>query len=241
MKTYLGANFQVGRKFLTIFRAPYVDSYLFLRVIGTDVTNYTLTPITYLYCGFAFQVIESLNYSNVAIVTTITDDTLGSEMMEGYIIANFYDFTTDAQITDEGILTGTLLDTTVLTTSGAIIYPIPVDPEINSVASVIYTYANLQQYLIIRSGLTAPTSDTFVSATTFVTDDDFNMGGGTIRFSIQNISGFDLTLTPGVDWSFQTGNNDVIPAGYCGTFFVSVTIDPPSCLIYSIGTFPLDG
>jgi hypothetical protein len=240
MKTFLGSDFQVGKSWTTIFRAPQISNQLFVRFIGGNPPSCILSPINYLLCGLPLPVFALANYSVATLVSVITNITSGSETYYTYLTSNFVDLTTDAQITDRGVLTPSMGSGSVLS-NGTVIYPIPANPSINSSSPVTYTYANLQQFLIIRTGLTADTIDTFVSATDIVANSDFIMGGGTFRFFVQNPTAFNLALSPGTGWSYQTGNTGLIPAGYCGAFWVSVTISPPSCLIYSVGTNPING
>lgn len=241
MKTFLGSEFVVGKSWTTIFRAPQQGNTMFVRFIsGSSVAGCNVIPITYIYCNIAFPIISLMNYSVVTITSVITDTTLGSEAYTSYVISNYFDNTTDAQITDRGVLAPSGGNGS-LSSSGSMIYPIPSNPTVNSIVPVTYTYSDLKNYLIIRTGLTADTDDTFVSATAIVANDAFIMGGGTFKFFIQNPTAYILTLLPGVDWSFQSGNNGVIPANSCGCFWVTVEISPPSCIIRSLGTNPING
>ena len=181
-----------------------------------------------------------MNYTTLTIISVVTNTTTGSEQYSSYVSSYFVNLPTNAQITDQGILTPSLGNGTIIST-GSIIYPIPSSPNINSASSVIYTYTNLKQFLIVRTGLIADTIDTFIIASVFVTNSDFTMGGGTFRFFIQNPTAFNLTLSPSTGWSFQSGSSTVIPSSYCGAFWVTVTISPPSCLIRSMGINPING
>jgi hypothetical protein len=240
MSAFLGTEFQIGKSWTTIFRMPQIDQVLLVRFIGEVLSEGNLViPTTYYYCGIALPVFTLVNNSVVTITSVVINATSGSELIYSYVTSNFIDITTNAQITDQGVLTSSFGSGSLLG-NGSIIYPMLANPTLNSVSPIIYTYSNLQKIFIIRSGLTSNTSDTFVSATVLVTDDAFLMGSGTFKFFIQNISAHTLTLLPSTGWSFQTGNNGVIPPSYCGAFWVSVTVSPAACLIYSIGTSPIN-
>jgi hypothetical protein len=241
MATFLGPEFTVGKSWLTMFRSPQQSNTLFIRMIaGSSGPGCIFSPQTYLFCGIGLPQTPLINYSVSTILSVVTNVTSGSEQYYSYVISDVNDVTVDAQITGEGILTPSYGNGSLLGT-GSIIYPIPVNPTINNTGSIAYTYANLKQFLIIRTGLTGPTSDTFVSAAIFVTSSDFAMGGGTFRFFIQNPTGFNLTLLSSSGWSFQAGNSNVIPAGCCGAFWVTVTISPASCLVRTISINPING
>ena len=239
MKSFLGAEFTLGKSWTTIVTAPRSGNEVFIRFFGQG-TGSIFNPITDLYCGNELPVTTSMNYSTITIISVVTNATLGSEQYYSYVSSYFVDLPTNAQITDQGILTPSIGNGS-LVSSGTIVYPIPSNPILNNASSITYTYTNLKQFLIIRTGLTTNTSDTFVSASTFVSDSDFTMGGGTFRFFIQNPTAFSLTLTPATGWSFQSGSSNVIPAGYCGAFWVTVVVSPASCLIRSMGINSING
>jgi hypothetical protein len=234
MKTFLGTDFVIGKSWLTIFAGPTSNNELFIKFLGV------VNPITYYYCSLALPYTIITNYSYVTILSVVTDITPGSEKYSSYVSSIFNNVTTNAQITDQGLLTPSLGNGALLGT-GTIVYPVPNDPSINSAVPIAYTYSNLKQYLVVRTGLIANTSDSFIPAAAFVTDNDFTMGGGTFKFFIQNPTVFDLTLVPSLGWSFQAGSSDVIPAGYCGAFWVTVTISPAACKIISMGINPING
>lgn len=239
MKTFLGSEFVVGKTWMTTFRSPQVDDYLFIRFIGGLASDgIVFSPITYIYCALGLPVMALANYSVSTIVSVVTNATSGSEQYYSYCVSNVGDLTLSSQITAKGVLTPSFGSGALLST-GSIIYPIPASPSINSSSSVVYTYANLRQFFIIRTGLTADTDDTFVTASVFVTDDNFSMGGGTFRFFIQNPNAFNLTLLPSAGWSFSGSN--IIPANHCGAFWITVTISPSSCLIRTVGINPING
>ncbi len=241
MKTFLGSDFTVGKSWLTIISAPSSNDELFIRFLnGLSSNGIIFSPITYFYCSLALPVTAAINYSYITIFSVVTNATLGAEQYYSYVTNIFNNVTTNAQITDQGVLTPSMGNGTLLE-SGILIYPVPSDPSIDSAVPVTYTYTNLKQFMIVRTGLIANTSDTFVVASTFVTDNDFIMGGGTFRFFIQNPTAFDLTLTPSVGWSFQSGSSSTIPSGYCGAFWATVTISPAACLIRSMGINPING
>lgn len=241
MKTFLGSEFQLGKTWTTIFRGPQTGNDLFLRFIGgTTGDGNPVTPITYLFCTIALPVFTVANYSVITLTNIVTNVTSGSELYNVYVTSNFNNITTNARITDRGVYTPSMGSGSLLG-NGAVIYPMLEDPTLSSSSPITYTYSDIQKTFIIRSGLTGPTSDTFVSASTFVSDPTFIMGGGTLKFWIQNISSFALTLTPSAGWSFHSGNNPVIPAGYCGAFWVTATVSPAACLVYSMGTNPING
>ena len=241
MQTFLGSDFQLGKTWTTVFMGPQQGDVLFTRFIGgASVDGNQVVPITYLYCTAAAPIFVVVNFSVVTITNVVTNVTPGSGAYTAYVTSSWNNVTTNARNTDRGIYSPSMGSGSFIS-NGLVIYPMIANPTINSSSPVTYTYSNLQQTFIIRSGLTAPTSDTFVNAYTLVTDNTFIMGGGTFKFWIQNISSFALTLVPSTGWSFSSGNNSVIPAGYCGAFWVTVTINPPSCLIYSVGTNPING
>jgi hypothetical protein len=241
VKTYLGSEFVVGKSWTTIFSLPSTGNILLTRFISgsLDIGNIFI-PITYLYCTIALPESTGINYSKITTLSIVTNDTVGSEQYYTYVISNFNDITTNAQITDKGVLTPSFANASLLGT-GSIIYPIPSSPIINSVASIVYTYSNLKQFLIIRTGLTANTVDTFVSADVFVADDNFSMGGGTFRFFIQNPTIHNLTLNPSTGWTIQSGNSNIIPGGYCGAFWITVVVSAASCHIHTISISPING
>ena len=239
MKTFLGSEFQLGKLgllFLEVLRLVMI----ILRFIGgTTGDGNPVTPITYLFCIIALPVFTVANYSVITLTNIVTNVTCGSELYNVYVTSNFNNITTNARITDRGVYTPSMGSGSLLG-NGAVIYPMLEDPTLSSSSPITYTYSDIQKAFIIRSGLTGPTSDTFVSASTFVSDPTFIMGGGTLKFWIQNISSFALTLTPSAGWS-SVGNNPVIPAGYCGAFWVTATVSPAACLVYSMGTNPING
>jgi len=250
MSAYLGSEFQLGKTWKTIFRAPFTDPSIplqtnaFVRFIaGQPSDGNQIIPITYAYfILFASQTMALFNNSVAEVTYVVTDVTPGSEAYQAFVTSYYSNVDSDAQITDRGVLTPTMATSgTNGLSTGTVIYPLLQNPSINSSSPVTYSYSNLQKMLIVRTGLTGPTSDTFDNAAIIVTSSDFLMGGGTFKFWIQNPTLFALTLVPSVGWSFQTGNNPVIPAGHCGVFWVSVVISPPSCIVSSLGTNPING
>ncbi len=241
MMTFLGTEFVVGKSWLTIFAGPNTNDEIFIDFTGgIPQLGTVFSPITYYFCSLSLPYTTAINYSYITILSVVSDVTPGSEQYYSYVSSILNNVTTNAQITDQGILTPSFGNGALIGT-GIIIYPVPSNPAINSSSQVTYTYTNLKQFLIVRTGLIANTSDTFIPASIFVTDNDFSMGGGTFRFFIQNPSGFDLSLTPSIGWSFQAGSSTVIPSGYCGAFWVTVTISPAECKIRTMGINPIDG
>jgi len=237
MQTYLGTEFTVGKTWTTIFRGPQTSQGMFVRFIGGDsILGNPVSPITYLYCGFPLPAFCVVNYSVITLTCVVTNTSTPN--YNAYVTSNLVDITTETQITNQGILTPSIGSGSVLST-GSIIYPMLSSPQINSSSAQTYTYANLQKTLIIRTGLTAPTSDTFVTASVMASNAAFTMGGGTIKFWVQNPTAHNLTLLQPTGWTLQSGNSAVIPAGYCGCFWVTINISVPSCILYSLGTQPL--
>jgi hypothetical protein len=239
MKTYLGSSFQVGKTWTTIFRAPQNSTRVFARFV-TGNTGVVLLPFNYLYCGLTVAGFTLANYSVITMTSVVTNAGSGTEEYYSYVTNNLLNIVTNARITDRGVYTPSLGNGSLLN-KGITIYPVLENPVINSAVQVTYTYSQLQKMLIVRTGLAAPVSDTFVTAATLAADSAFTMGGGTFKFWIQNPTAFDLTLVPSAGWSFHAGSNAVIPAQHCGAFWVTVVVSPASCLIYSIGTNPING
>lgn len=243
MKIFLGPEFTVGKSWTTIFVGPSsADNDAFVSFqSGTVANGVIFSPVNYDLCAAALPATAVLNYASVSVLSIVTNSTTGSEQYYSYVSDVFSNVTTNAQITDQGILTPSFGNGKFITES-AIIYPIPNNPVMSS-NGITYTYANLQQFLIVRTG-TAPMSDTFVPASTLVTANDFIMGGGTFRFFIQNSSPYDLFISPSAGWTFKTpnaGSGDAILPGYCVAYWVTVTISPPACLVYMLGNNPITG
>jgi len=243
MKTFLGSEFTIGKSWITILDSPQTGNDLFVRYTGAfQGEGIVFSPLSNLYCSLVLPTTTGVNYTRITLFSLVTNITSGSEQYYTYVISPFNDLDTDAQITDQGVLTPSMGNGSILDTiPGSVIYPVPNNPALSSSSPLVYTHANLKQYLIVRTGLTANTADTFVAAAVFVTSSDFTMGGGTLKFFIQNPTAYDLTLTPSAGWSFQAGNSNIIPAGYCGAFWVTVIISPASCKIYSLSINPING
>lgn len=246
MQTFLGSEFVIGKSWTTIFIMPMQGNQIVSRLIGGGLTGTMFNPISYAYCGFPEALFATANFCITTIISTVTSVTSGSPQYYCYVMNNFTDVTTNAQITDQGILTPSWSNlafnvTTDLSGISSIAYPIPANPVMSSSTSITYTYANLAQFLIIREGLTSSITDTFVPASTIAASTDFVMGGGTFRFFIQNPTAYSLTLAMATGWTLQTGSTSVIPAGNCGAFWVNVVLSPPSCMLYSMGINPING
>lgn len=238
MAEYLGNEFVIGKSWTTIFKYSNSNNELQVKGILGPEPIPSLYPSSFIFFGIPLPAVITPNYTVITIKCVVTNDTIGTERYVAYITSYNIDINTNAQITDRGILTPSLITSTNNT---SLIYPIPSNPDINSITSVTYTYEDLRNYFIIRTGLTSDTNDTFEIASDFIQHQDFDMGGGTFKFFIQNPTLYNLTLNTNTGWTFSTGNSNIIPSLHCGAFWVTVTISPPSCKIYTISINPING
>jgi len=241
IKSTLGSNFKVGYSWTTMILMPKTID----QVYGTGVTStessYTISPISYA-CSIPTTSISLVNFESVTLNSVIQNVTLGSEQIIAYVISAVFDTVQQSQITDQGILTDNFISSSMYPFS--IIYPLVSNPIITSVSPVTYTYNIMQTQFIIRSGLTGSISDVLDTATNIVnlSNNTFSMSSsGTFKFSIQNISAYTLGISLNTGWTLLGGNNLSIPTMSCGTFWVSVIISPPSCIIRNLGTFAING
>lgn len=175
----------------------------------------------------------------VYIIGTITD--LANDEIT-YYIKNCQNMYSEPRITNIGLLTNnfsSFSDTDTL--SSFIIYPL-IKTEITDVTAHTYTYAEIRNKLIVRSGLTATTTDTFDILSTFTSDNIWTLGSGQIKFVIQNISNYDLIVGPGVPptgWDYNVVYNRIIPSGSNGYYYINY--NGSSLYLYTIGIYSRDG
>ncbi len=239
MATYLGSKFVVGHSWITIIKFPEQQQYLLSRLVGKNFNveeGVSFLPKTSL-CGPSLPVTFMTNYVSIKCVCTITS-IAPTATYSIFVTESFLSVEKDSRITNDGVLTDSFGTALISSTSfGSIIYPLTNNLEINDTLSVVYSYQNLKRVLIIRSGLTGPTSDTFDDASVIIANQDFNMGSGTFKVYIQNISSFLLTLTPSVGWTFI--GSATIPAGKVSSFLISVNTLLTTCTLTALGNKPI--
>lgn len=148
-----------------------------------------------------------------------------------------------AIIRSVGLSTPNFVSTKAITKNSFIIYPV-IPTSVSTVGTHTYTYEEIKNKLIIRSGLTANTEDTFDVMTTFIDNSAFSLGSGQIKFTIQNTSLYNLTIgppTPSVPtgWYYNETFNRTIPPNKNGHFYINYT--GSTLILYTIGIYNCSG
>jgi hypothetical protein len=191
-------------------------------------------------------------YTNKALpVITIPKNTLvflNATYQDGvvtYYIKNNQNFYSNAKINNIGLSTFNFTsyanDLNIKLNATFMIWPM-IPTEINSNISHTYTYSNIKNKLIIRTGLTSDTTDTFSTLSIFTSSGAFSLGSGQIKFVVQNISSYNIKIGPDVaptGWSYDTNFNRTVPPNMNGFFYINYT--GTTLYLYTIGIYNRNG
>lgn len=145
-----------------------------------------------------------------------------------------------AQITPSGLITSIFESSKMYSTlnNSYIIYPV-VPTSITATGTYTYTWSDVKNMLLVRSGQTSNVTDTFSIASTFLNSTSFAMnssGGSGFKFVIQNISTlYSVTLSAPTGWTFIT--TPTIAPGKNGLFYVNCNSGAVTCTLYTIGLY----
>jgi hypothetical protein len=212
------------------------------------VYNYTGTASTVLLFG---NIIPEGNYqyinNPIPVITVSANNivsfkaTIGTDGSVAYYIKNtqpIYDVSTSGPlVTSVGLKTDNFTSTKTITNNSFIIYPL-VPTAVTLDGAYTYTYADIRNRLIIRSGITTDTTDTFDILANWTTDEAFSLGSGQIKFVIQNISSHNLKVGPDsapTGWYYDTNYNRTIPPNKNGLFYINYT--GTTFILYTIGIY----
>ena len=115
---------------------------------------------------------------------------------------------------------------------------LPMNPtEYSTSSSKVYSYSDVMNKLIIRSGLINNTSDTFESTINFFNQtffENYTNSLGT-EIAIMNVSNYTLTILPGSGWTFN--DNIIIPSNYTGYLLITMNKETLSNVVNLVGLF----
>lgn len=115
---------------------------------------------------------------------------------------------------------------------------LPMNPtEYSSSSSKVYSYSDVMNKLIIRSGLINNTSDTFESTVNFFNQtffENYTKDLGT-EMSIMNVSNYSLTLVPGTGWTFN--DSIVILPNHTAYLLITMNKETLSNTVNLVGLF----
>jgi hypothetical protein len=191
-------------------------------------------------------------YSNEALpVITVPKNTLvflNATYKDGittYYIKNNQNLYSNPRINNIGLSTFNFTsyanDLNIKLNATFMIWPM-IPTEIDSDTSHTYTYSNIKNKLIIRTGLTTDTTDTFDVLSIFTSSGAFSLGSGQIKFVVQNISTYNIQIGPDVTptgWSYDTSFNRTIGPNMNGFFYINYT--GTTLYLYTIGIYNRNG
>jgi hypothetical protein len=214
--------------FYYYFKGPATSVLLFGNVIPMGNFNNLNNPV---------QVLTVPSGTLVHLVGTVID----SDIV--YYVRNSQNIYSEPRITDIGITTNYFNSNhNDSTLASFIIYPV-IKTIIDSNTAHTYTYTNVMNKLILRSGLTSNTTDTFQALSGFTTNSAWSLGTGQIKFVIQNLSNFDLSIGDNssvpTGWSWNTNFTRTIPSGHNGLFYINY--NGSVLYLYCIGIMARDG
>ncbi len=169
----------------------------------------------------------------------------GTSGTVSYFINNYQYLYSEPRINSVGIETANFVSNKISLNdklnANFIIWPVVSTPIASSTPHT-YTYSEIKNKLIVRSGLSGNTIDTFDILSTFTNNSAWSLGSGQIKFTIQNISSYDLQVGPNVaptGWSYNTTFTRTVPSGKNGFFYINY--DGTTLYLYTIGIYDRNG
>jgi hypothetical protein len=214
--------------FYYFYKGPYLPVYL---LAGSDNK---IVPMGYQYLFNTLKNSVTVSPNTMLYMSGICTGLNPVEIT--YFVQNLQSFYTENnQVSDYGLRTSKLISKRSITKSAYMIYSMV--PTTSTSLSYTYTISDVSKILLLRNPPSNST-DTFQSATDFTNSSLFNLGYGSIKFTIQNISNYVITINSSSGFS---GNFPVeIGPQKTGKFYILVN-SASSCTLIKVGIFGRDG
>lgn len=233
------------------FADPSVNSVAYFSVYFKTASDTALNALTIVGgTGVTINPINPIIYSNyVAIGRIILDNvTGGSEAVTLHFDSISY--FTDINWTDISnpngwsyLLRSQGLELTETQIKDEFLIPLSAKTLTNQ--DHIYTFEEISSNkILIRDSLTSDSSDSFVDATTFISNSTpLELGSGGLEFCIQNIdTTYNIVLTTATGWTLNaTTAKLTIGPGQNGLFMVQVDTTLNTCNLYALGIYERNG